>query len=130
MIYRVILVIIVTFFAGGCGTLLNVVNYEVPSRPKTSIKAAGKVEAPRKIYGGVALDGEIGKSWIEDGMILPTVGFWLVDVPLSAVGDMLTLPLTIRAAIDRSIEDYYFRDDETGNQTSQEGDVREASFEE
>lgn len=111
MVFRAMFAIAVSVCMSGCGTLFNVVNYEIPPQPELSIWKEGPVVAPRKIYGGVALDGEIGKSWIEDGIILPTVGIWLVDLPLSAVGDTLTLPLTIPAAIDRSIENYYYRDE-------------------
>lgn len=129
MISRLMLVIVISFCASGCGTLFNVVNYEIPPQPELSIWKEGPVTAPRKIYGGVSLDMEIGKSWIEDGIILPTACLWLVDVPLSAVGDTLTLPLTIRAAIDRSIENYYFRD-QPADQASQSENDRGVSFRE
>jgi uncharacterized protein YceK len=56
--------------------------------------------------------------------------FYVTDVPLSAIGDTLTLPLTLAAAlghaINDSIKDYYFPPDRpTGDQLRQSwsGDV-------
>jgi len=101
----------------------------MPPQPETSIWQEGPVTAPRKIYGGVARDGRAGRGWFEEGKPLLGLYVWGVDLPLSAVGDTLTLPFTIRAAIDRGIEDYYFPDKLT-DESADSLDIQKASFNE
>ena len=127
MISRLMLAIVVSFCASGCGTFFNVVNFETAPQSLPSIKAEGKNTAPREIYGGVRLDAGAGLGWFEEGRPFFGLYTWGVDLPLSAVGDTLTLPFTIRAAFDRGIEEYYFPEKPSG-QISDDRDVREASF--
>jgi len=129
MISRSMLAIVVSFCASGCGTFFNVVNFKTAPQSLPSIESEGKNIAPREIYGGIKLAAGAGLGWFEERRPFFGLYMWGVDLPLSTVGDTLTLPLTIRATIDRGIEDYYFRD-EPADQTSQDEDVREVSFEE
>lgn len=79
----------------------------------------GDVPPPRakQFYGGTRLAARMGRDYVNytspDGAELFAVpyglGIWAIDVPLSLVGDTLTLPVTIPAEINHSIEEYYFR---------------------
>ncbi len=88
----------------GCGTVTNV----TPTADEP---------APLKVYGGVAmgakaswerlLDTEGGHGGllalaVEKTVLLPYLV--LIDLPCSAVGDTLTLPVTLQAAIRRGKE--------------------------
>jgi uncharacterized protein YceK len=72
----------------GCGTCIN-----LGGEPLTG-------GGTREVYGGVAWDASVVSNTLQDGG-LPyiLVGAYLlaVDLPLSAVADTLTLPLTIPA---------------------------------
>jgi uncharacterized protein YceK len=97
---RAAALLIVVEFLSGCGTVANL-----------SIGAReGWKNA--QIYGGVRRDVQSAEQWIDHSWtwgenldvvqdIGTVVGVGLVgiDVPLSAVGDTLTLPITIPAAI-------------------------------
>jgi len=81
----------------GCGTVLNLNSGSYP------VCCCPNAE-PQKVYGGVLLDADAGQKLIQRGVIyakLPSVAFglwtWTVDLPLSAVGDTLTLPVTLVA---------------------------------
>jgi uncharacterized protein YceK len=79
----------------GCGTTLN-------------------LDGESRVYGGVVQDFQIakdhlakvgnpGKSGTQDGSAcwnLTASALALIDVPLSVVGDTLSLPLTIQTAMD------------------------------
>lgn len=69
----------------GCGTALN---FE-----------KGGLENP-KIYGGVAASMEMAKTSAESSPIRSAA--FIADVPLSFVGDTLTLPITLTAAVIHS----------------------------
>jgi len=65
-----------------------------------------RLPSPKKIYGGVAVDAYAGAGWFQEETLDPPKALlgayvWGVDLPLSAVADTLTLPVTIRAAIQR-----------------------------
>ena len=96
---------------GGCGTVLNCINGDRP--------------AAREIYGGVRQDAQNGTRHLGEAFIGPTpsfskvpkppdpvsdfaaksfcagcgIGMLAVDLPVSAVADTLTLPLTVPATL-------------------------------
>ncbi len=84
----------------GCGTNLNFClpkdhSGEMPSGP------------PRlEVYGGVSTSVEMAqKCSQENGVRAKLVAaFVLADVPLSAIGDTLTLPITVSVTIARAID--------------------------
>jgi uncharacterized protein YceK len=81
---------------GGCGTLANL---------------GGRGWEHTRIYGGVLGDVKGAQDWIADNPITPEadiqknvgtvvgVGLVALDVPFSAIGDTLTLPVTVPVAI-------------------------------
>src|SRR6478752_5022039 len=79
----------VALLGGGCGTMVNVTNF-----------------APPEIYGGLVwdLEGEY-RAWTTPfpeyplGVHLPMILAYLIDTPLSAVGDTFTLPITVAEAL-------------------------------
>jgi uncharacterized protein YceK len=87
---------LVILILGGCGTIANF---------------GGKGWENTRIYGGVLTDVKSAENWIayrpiskeseiqrDVGTVVGT-GLIALDVPLSAIGDTLTLPITIPAAI-------------------------------
>jgi uncharacterized protein YceK len=83
---------VLAFTVGGCGTLLNM-NHFAP------------YESGGQAYGGVQTDVEILHGWAKAAKSDDSTGLrvcrcsaaaWVaaVDLPLSAVGDTVTLPLT------------------------------------
>jgi uncharacterized protein YceK len=103
---------------GGCGTAMNFMH------------GKGSTPTAREVYGGVTGDAQIAfhfareafhpEFWKdetpEQKLVQTVVGFpshlgfaglFLIDLPLSAVADTLTLPLTIPAGIDRAVGDFY-----------------------
>ena len=88
---RAIAICVLSVCACGCGTVLNLVSYE----DTPSIHSRGQVTAPNEIYGGVAIDAASGSEWINQGNPLLGLYVWGVDLPLTIVGDTLTLPLTM-----------------------------------
>jgi len=100
----------------GCGTALNFHD--------GSNSLWLKNDEPRKVYGGVSLDAQCGSSLLVEAVtevepICLAWGAWIlaVDLPLSAVADTLTLPFTIPASIDRSIDDFYLPRPKPAGQT-------------
>jgi uncharacterized protein YceK len=99
----------------GCGTANNLV---VPAKD-----GKGKVTGPPpgQVFGGVAVDARVGTSWMaapfveELGPEVPTweraletackvgIGAYVlgVDLPLSAVADTVTLPVTVSATLKK-----------------------------
>jgi uncharacterized protein YceK len=85
---------------GGCGTVMN-----LSPEPATLWLS----ESPtQRVYGGVRYDAVMGGGALLLGLfgapgLLPLGAYVLaVDMPLSFVGDTLTLPWTVSAAFDRS----------------------------
>jgi uncharacterized protein YceK len=99
-------------FATGCSSLMNVSGNYFAFGPTDQFSKP----PPKRVYGGVRLASQMGWDYThyksQDGAELFAVpygiGIWAIDMPLSAVGDTLTLPVTIPAALERSIHDYYF----------------------
>jgi uncharacterized protein YceK len=95
---------------GGCGTMNNL-------RPPEKGDKESPAPAGPSVYGGVGLDAQVGAKWLAAAFMaerLPQVSFLesavdstckvgigayvlAVDLPLSAVADTLTLPVTIPA---------------------------------
>jgi uncharacterized protein YceK len=93
--------------ATGCGTVLNLSSFDVPERGQ-GIFRPGHHLAPKVVYGGVQTDAVAGKGWFEEAKLdgsRAAVGLyvWLIDLPLSAVADTVTLPITIPAAVARGM---------------------------
>ena len=90
----------VALLGGGCGTLVNVTNFAPP-------EIGG---GQRAIYGGVVwdLEGEY-RAWTTPqpdywlGVHVPMILAYLIDTPLSAVGDTFTLPITVAEALGFSL---------------------------
>jgi uncharacterized protein YceK len=100
---RFITLLLAAVTASGCGTLVNL--RPLPAYPQVPGEGATWA-APKKIYGGVAFDAHAGAGLLQEATLDPPKGLlgayvWGVDLPLSAVGDTLTLPVTIRAALQR-----------------------------
>jgi uncharacterized protein YceK len=85
----------VALLGGGCGTFVNV----------TTVAPPDMGEGQRRIYGGVIWDiaGE-ERAWhyqypetyrYDWGINGPMILAYLLDLPLSAIGDTLTLPITV-----------------------------------
>lgn len=91
------------FLVAGCGTLNNM----IVGTPSTH----GEVSAPLEVYGGVRRDlRDLGTSMVPPYSWNPTdvlertmgIGVTLIDLPLSAVGDTLTLGRTVPATRSES----------------------------
>jgi uncharacterized protein YceK len=90
----------VALLGGGCGTLVNVTTFAPPEI------GGGR----RAVYGGVVwdLEGEY-RAWTTPqprywlGVHPPMILAYLIDTPLSAVGDTLTLPITVGEALGFSL---------------------------
>jgi uncharacterized protein YceK len=65
----------------GCGTVLNFFN--------------GESAGPKRVYGGVQMDCQMAAEQLKERSSLFLLA--LVDLPLSACGDTLTLPLVLAA---------------------------------
>jgi uncharacterized protein YceK len=94
--------IVLSIFGSGCGTSAN-----MRTEPDIEFGFVNKIPA-QSVYGGVRQDGAIiteavsllfVKHGAVDLPLLPALA--VVDWPLSAVGDTLTLPITIYAAYTR-----------------------------
>jgi uncharacterized protein YceK len=84
---------------GGCGTLVNLANEGDP--------APEMKDLPTGLYGGVRADAQLGKSYFREtfsgkypgwaSIYGFSVGSYLlgVDMPLSMVGDTVTLPWSV-----------------------------------
>ncbi len=106
---------VLAFALGGCGTVNNL--RPPPREDKDNPNAAAL--GTRTAYGGVGLDARIGGALLAsafgskrqaqeslvvsalDGPCKVGVGAWLlaVDLPLSALADTLTLPVTVPATL-------------------------------
>lgn len=97
---------VLALVASGCGTASNL-------NPPT--QSSGE-ERPRqtRVYGGVR------QSWADlKGLDFSDVAcinlyflpFYLADLPLSLIGDTLTLPYTVGVEVHRAITGYYFPKD-------------------
>lgn len=95
----------------GCGTTRNV--------SRSAISSVGAVPPAMIVYGGVKSDLNQIETAVEDvkrrrasenNLVtnIATATASVVDVPFSAIGDTVTLPVTVPAAINRAIDDYYF----------------------
>jgi uncharacterized protein YceK len=87
---------------------MNLRSYDVPVSESPNIKLAGHHPAENLVYGGVAVDALAGPGWFDEAAATgnpayAVLGLYvcLIDLPLSAVGDTLSLPITISAALDR-----------------------------
>jgi uncharacterized protein YceK len=67
----------------GCGTVLNFFN--------------GEGGGPKHIYGGVQIDCQVAAEHLKDrpAQGIPLVLCAILDLPLSLLGDTLTLPLVL-----------------------------------
>jgi uncharacterized protein YceK len=90
----------VALWGGGCGTFVNVTHFAPP-------EIGG---GQRLVYGGVVwdLEGEYRALTTRYpqyrlGVRLPMIFFYLLDLPLSAIGDTLTLPITVGEALGLSL---------------------------
>jgi uncharacterized protein YceK len=97
----------------GCGTVRNL------SPPEKTVEAPTLRPAPNEIYGGVAIDARVGAGWLAapfvekygaevgacerlfDTTCKTGIGLFVlgVDMPLSAVADTLSLPITVPATV-------------------------------
>jgi hypothetical protein len=88
----------VALLGGGCGTCTNITTYAPPDLG----------EGQRRIYGGVRWDieGEV-RAWntpypetfrYDWGINGPMILAYLMDLPLSAIADTFTLPVTVPEA--------------------------------
>jgi uncharacterized protein YceK len=83
----------------GCGTLMNL----SPDPPGMTRAQDGPTQ---QIYGGVRHDALVGGSLLLEGARMPPMiplGTYLllVDLPLSLVGDTITLPWMVAATFER-----------------------------
>src|SRR5438045_7517091 len=93
-------VLAVSLLGGGCGTFVNVTNFA----PE---EIGG---GQRVIYGGVIWDAEGEYRALTTpfpryplGIHLPMILAYLIDLPLSAIGDTITLPITVGEALGFSL---------------------------
>jgi len=107
---RLSLALLLAGVAGGCGTVLNLRDHEVqiPDTPRPGDSISGRYPAPREIYGGVRTDAALGAQLFDEARTTPAaavagLAVWGVDLPLSAVADTLTLPLTVPAQWNRPL---------------------------
>ena len=116
---RAMIVAALSACACGCGTLDNIVGeYRIEPPQKQPVR----MEPEKEIYGGVTRDADDAWDSIQNrrdlGPFYSTLGVVLsaVDLPLSAVADTLTLPITVPASFERAINRHYrlgeFRDAE------------------
>jgi uncharacterized protein YceK len=73
-------------FASGCGTMLN-----LPEAKSVMLCP----EETRLPYGGVRMDAEGGYDLLSGDRCALGIYILIVDLPLSAVGDTLTLPYVL-----------------------------------
>ena len=103
---------------GGCGTANNLL------MPEKLEKGQPPGPVPAHVYGGVALDARVGSAWLTAPFLgqLPAevspveravdttckvaIATYLlsVDLPLSAVADTVTLPLTLAVTLRKHSE--------------------------
>ncbi len=89
MFHQAMLLVPLSVLLCGCGTVANM-TLETPY-----LDGTGYVPAPQQVFGGVEFDAYLGRESFEEGSY-PLAAYWLgVDLPMSLIGDTLTLPLTI-----------------------------------
>ncbi|MBI1311611.1 YceK/YidQ family lipoprotein [bacterium] len=99
----------------GCGTIMNVHEFTVGPPPEQSAFKPGTYGGAKAVYGGVKFDARHGTDWLRESVEEPPMALaglyvWIIDLPISAIGDTITLPVTIPAAIDRAIRFHYSLD--------------------
>jgi uncharacterized protein YceK len=94
----------------GCGTVLN---FREPTDPKPNCDA---LVWPKSIYGGTRLDLAAAANgvthkldtadlpWHQEVEAITCSCLCLADVPLSLIGDTMTLPATIGDTVDRACD--------------------------
>lgn len=101
--------VILIFATSGCGTIDNIVGAGTPPADP-----AVKIDPANVVYGGVKQDAEYAWEQLHPyalaasfsgapgGPVMPILGLCaLIDLPLSAIGDTVTLPVTIPATYER-----------------------------
>jgi uncharacterized protein YceK len=88
----------VTLLLSGCGTAMNTL-YFMP------------IEGGKSVYGGIKVDWSVMRDCAADAGRSENIGdridhgskalLLALDMPFSAVGDTLTLPITIEAALKK-----------------------------
>jgi uncharacterized protein YceK len=119
----------------GCGTVLNLRDFENRSISRYSILKRGRVPTPKMVYGGVRMDAAVVGGYLQTSSIDPPAillaGYvGLIDLPLSAVADTVTLPITIPAAINRSGDDHQNHSDRESTSSVLKVTVRDLTPEE
>ena len=110
------LAVVTAALSSGCGTVANTV-WLIPE------------EGGKKVYGGVKADIEMVHDCSVEACQSEDFGgrmAWTgkaiamaIDVAFSALGDTLTLPITIPASIDGPIDDFYLRrQNQVGGETA------------
>ncbi len=104
------LVFLLPFIGSGCMACLNMRDGPDPKFHTDSVLP------PRAVYGGVRLDAIVFADGVYDVcadpslrlgerlLVPPYLVLLLADLPLSAVADTITLPITIRATLNRHPE--------------------------
>ena len=106
MCVRALLMTGVACLACGCGTAINLAPTIAAERTDQYMSVG--IGPRRAIYGGVALDLAVAGRSIRNlpqhpraaAVFLPAA---VIDLPFSAIGDTLTLPMTIPATFDRGV---------------------------
>jgi uncharacterized protein YceK len=102
MTLRVLVATVCVLASSGCATFLNVRGIEFPENSR--IFRPGR-HPEKLIYGGVKVDAQAGLGAIQERYYLAAGYLWLVDLPMSAIADTVTLPITIPATITRGASD-------------------------
>lgn len=92
---------------------MNVHEFKIGPPPEQSAFKPGSYGGTKAIYGGVKFDVQRGTDWLRESVDEPPMALaglyvWIIDLPISAIGDTVTLPVTIPAAIDRAVQAHYF----------------------
>jgi uncharacterized protein YceK len=103
---RALLMLGVACLACGCGTAINLAPTIAAERTDQYMSVS--IGPRRAIFGGVALDLAVAGRSLRNlpqhpraaAVFLPAA---VIDLPFSAIGDTLTLPMTIPATLDRGI---------------------------
>ncbi len=83
---------VAVFGLAGCGTVKN-----LEDRPMGYFRPKG--DAEKRVYGGVRIDAEWASGYfVRDGDWFLGTYLLAVDLPLCAVADTMTLPITLCAA--------------------------------
>ncbi len=89
-----LMLVLLLLLASSCGTIDSQVEFWSPEDPEAA------TEPSLLIYGGFARDLEwaslmFGEDRWSNPEILVLLPAWILDVPLSLVGDTLALPMTL-----------------------------------